>query len=76
MTQHDTLAQRQEALVRALVAGGPVPAGFDPAAVASAGEVCRHKRDAHAHAGDGGGSGVRAVIARLVRSRRQSGQLG
>ncbi|GAB5901334.1 hypothetical protein OKHIL_71430 [Mycolicibacterium mageritense] len=45
MTQ--TLAQRQEALVRALVAGGPVPPGFDPAAVAVAGEVCRHKRDAH-----------------------------
>ncbi|MFN6549577.1 hypothetical protein ACP6C7_03720 [Mycolicibacterium septicum] len=43
----DTLAQRQEALVRALVAGGPVPPGFDPAAVAAAGEVCRHKRDAH-----------------------------
>lgn len=43
----ESLAQRQEALVRALVAGGPVPAGFDPAAVAAAGEVCRHKRDAH-----------------------------
>jgi hypothetical protein len=47
MTEHDTLARRQEALVRALVAGGPVPDGFDPAAVAVAGEVCRHKRDAH-----------------------------
>lgn len=46
----ETLAQRQEALVRALVAGGPVPPGFDPAAVAAAGEVCRHKRDAHAAA--------------------------
>ncbi|QZH61009.1 MULTISPECIES: hypothetical protein [Mycolicibacterium] len=45
-----TLAQRQQALVRALVAGGPVPAGFDPAAVAAAGEVCRHKRDAHSSA--------------------------
>ncbi|CDP88424.1 MULTISPECIES: hypothetical protein [Mycolicibacterium] len=45
-----TLAQRQQALVRALVAGGPVPAGFDPAAVAAAGEVCRHKRDAHSAA--------------------------
>ncbi|MCG7607509.1 MULTISPECIES: hypothetical protein [Mycobacterium] len=43
----ETLAQRQQALVRALVAGGPVPPGFDPAAVAAAGEVCRHKRDAH-----------------------------
>lgn len=42
-----TLAARQEALVQALVAGGPVPPGFDPAAVAAAGEVCRHKRDAH-----------------------------
>ncbi|MEX3653875.1 hypothetical protein [Mycolicibacterium fortuitum] len=46
----ETLAQRQAALVRALVAGGPVPAGFDPAAVAAAGEVCRHKRDAHSGA--------------------------
>ncbi|MGV0738511.1 hypothetical protein ABQF35_16690 [Mycobacterium syngnathidarum] len=45
----ETLAQRQQALVRALVAGGPVPPGFDPAAVAAAGEVCRHKR--HAHSG-------------------------
>lgn len=47
VTEHDALARRQEALVRALVAGGPVPDGFDPAAVAAAGEVCRHKRDAH-----------------------------
>lgn len=47
MTERATLAQRQEALVRALVADGPVPAGFDPAAVAAAGQVCRHKRDAH-----------------------------
>ncbi|MEV0672383.1 hypothetical protein [Mycobacterium sp. NPDC050441] len=46
----DTLAQRQEALVRALVADGPVPPGFDPAAVAAAGKVCRHKRDAHSGA--------------------------
>ncbi|OBG85361.1 hypothetical protein A5699_24615 [Mycobacterium sp. E802] len=46
----ESLARRQEALVRALVAGGPVPAGFDPAAVAAAGEVCRHKRYAHAGA--------------------------
>ncbi|MGW4098725.1 hypothetical protein [Mycobacterium sp. NPDC004974] len=46
----DTLAQRQEALVRALVTGGPVPPGFDPTAVAAAGEVCRHKRDAHSGA--------------------------
>lgn len=49
----DALARRQEALVRALVAGGPVPPGFDPAAVAAAGEVCRHKRDAHAGAARG-----------------------
>lgn len=48
MTGPGSLAQRQEALVRALVAGGPVPQGFDPQAVAAAGEVCRHKRDAHA----------------------------
>ncbi|MEW2478354.1 hypothetical protein AB0876_02070 [Mycobacterium sp. NPDC049093] len=46
----ESLAQRQEALVRALVADGPVPPGFDPAAVAAAGEVCRHKRDAHSGA--------------------------
>ena len=51
MTERDTLAQRQEALVRALVAGGPVPQGFDPVAVAAAGEVCRHKRDAHSQNG-------------------------
>ncbi|MFV8049305.1 hypothetical protein [Mycobacterium sp. 48b] len=49
----DTLARRQEALVRALVAGGPVPPGFDPVAVAAAGEVCRHKRDAHSGAATG-----------------------
>lgn len=51
MTSHGTLAQRQAALVRALVEGGPVPSGFDPAAIESAGEVCRHKRDAHATVG-------------------------
>ena len=50
MTERATLAQRQEALVRALVTGGPVPVGFDRAAVIAAGEVCRHKRDAHAAA--------------------------
>jgi hypothetical protein len=49
MTERDTLARRQEALVKALVAHGPVPEGFDPAAVAAAGIVCRHKRDAHRH---------------------------
>lgn len=50
MTDSDTLAQRQAALVRALVAGAPVPPGFDAVAVAAAGAVCRHKRDAHARA--------------------------
>lgn len=43
-----SLRESQEALVRALVADGPVPEGFDPDEVAAAGEVCRHKRDAHA----------------------------
>lgn len=51
MTEHDELARRQEALVKALVAEGPVPEGFDAAAVAAAGIVCRHKRDAHAQSG-------------------------
>lgn len=50
MTNRGNLARRQEALVRALVANGPVPPGFDPDAVAAAGAVCRHKREAHAHA--------------------------
>jgi len=44
MTARDELARRQEELVRALVAGGPVPAGLDPSAVAATGEVCRRKR--------------------------------
>ncbi|MCA0158727.1 hypothetical protein LB823_21225 [Tsukamurella sp. M9C] len=43
-----SLRERQEALVRALVADGPAPDGFDPDEVAAAGAVCRHKRDAHA----------------------------
>lgn len=43
-----SLRERQEALVRALVADGAVPDGFDPDEVAAAGAVCRHKRDAHA----------------------------
>lgn len=51
MTGHDELARRQEALVKALVADGPVPGGFDPVAVAAAGIICRHKRDAHAQSG-------------------------
>ncbi|WP_081586099.1 hypothetical protein [Tsukamurella sp. 1534] len=51
-----TLREQQEALVRALVAGGPVPPGFDPDEVAAAGAVCRHKRDAHAGHAEGVGS--------------------
>lgn len=51
MTEHDELARRQSALVKALVADGPVPPGFDAAAVAAAGTICRHKRDAHARSG-------------------------
>jgi hypothetical protein len=46
-----SLRERQEALVRALVADGPVPDGFDPEQVAAAGAVCRHKRDAHSAPG-------------------------
>lgn len=46
-----SLRERQEALVRALVADGPVPEGFDPDEIAAAGAVCRHKRDAHGAAG-------------------------
>lgn len=38
------LADRQAALVRALVAGAAVPAGFDPAAVGAAAHALRHKR--------------------------------
>lgn len=38
------LAERQAALVAALVAGGPVPAGFDPAALAAAGTALLRKR--------------------------------
>jgi hypothetical protein len=38
------LADRQAALVRALVAGEAVPAGFDPAAVGAAAHALRHKR--------------------------------
>ncbi|MEU4430419.1 hypothetical protein ACH474_31930 [Nocardia rhamnosiphila] len=38
------LADRQAALVRALVAGEPVPAGFDPAAVGAAAHALLHKR--------------------------------
>jgi hypothetical protein len=38
------LAQRQEALVRALVAGGPVPPGLDPARVAVTADGLARKR--------------------------------
>ena len=39
-----TLAARQAALVAALVAGAPVPAGFDERLVDAAGKSLRHKR--------------------------------
>ncbi|QLY34018.1 hypothetical protein H0264_00450 [Nocardia huaxiensis] len=38
------MAQRQEELVRALVAGGEVPAGFDPAALGATAHALLHKR--------------------------------
>ncbi|MFE9579366.1 hypothetical protein ACFYO1_23475 [Nocardia sp. NPDC006044] len=46
MTQPETdaLAERQAALVRALVAGSPVPDGFDADAVAAAARALLHKR--------------------------------
>ena len=40
----DDLAARQEALVRALVAGAPLPAGFDAARVGAAARALRDKR--------------------------------
>lgn len=45
------LAERQAALVRALVADGTVPPGFDPAAVAATAEALLRKRarEAAAH---------------------------
>ncbi|MFC9433529.1 hypothetical protein [Nocardia sp. NPDC057030] len=42
--EFDALAARQAALVRALVAGSPVPDGFDTAAVAAAARALLHKR--------------------------------
>lgn len=39
-----SLAARQEALVRALVAGGPTPEGFDEERLAAAGRALRNKR--------------------------------
>lgn len=44
MTERDDLAARQLALVRALLAGGPVPAGFDPRRVAVEAAALRSKR--------------------------------
>ncbi|WP_433491308.1 hypothetical protein [Nocardia grenadensis] len=44
MTDAPGLADRQAALVRALVTGKAVPAGFDPAAVGAAAHALRHKR--------------------------------
>lgn len=40
----DALAERQAALVQALVAGSPVPDGFDTDAVAAAARALLHKR--------------------------------
>lgn len=40
----DALAERQAALVRALVAGGPVPDGFDTDSVVAAARALLHKR--------------------------------
>ncbi|MEV6556703.1 hypothetical protein AB0M22_13365 [Nocardia sp. NPDC051756] len=46
MTQPETeeLAERQAALVRALVAGSPAPDGFDTDSVAAAARALLHKR--------------------------------
>ncbi|GGL38865.1 hypothetical protein [Nocardia jinanensis] len=44
MTDVPGLADRQAALVRALVAGAAVPPGFDRAAVCAAAHALRHKR--------------------------------
>ncbi|MFI7001237.1 hypothetical protein [Nocardia sp. NPDC050175] len=43
-TDADVLAERQAALVRALVAGSPAPDGFDTEAVAAAARALLHKR--------------------------------
>ncbi|MFE7741330.1 hypothetical protein [Nocardia sp. NPDC057455] len=43
-TDRPTLAERQAALVRALVAGGAVPAGFDADAVGAAADALLSKR--------------------------------
>ncbi|WP_433660515.1 hypothetical protein ACQPW1_47640 [Nocardia sp. CA-128927] len=45
-TDADTLTDRQAALVRALVAGSPVPDGFDTDAVTAAARALLHKRAA------------------------------
>ncbi len=44
MTTRDELAARQRELVRALLAGGPVPAGFDGHRVAVEARALRAKR--------------------------------
>ncbi|MBA9006640.1 hypothetical protein [Thermomonospora cellulosilytica] len=44
MTGREELAAAQEALVAALVAGGPVPPGFDPALVGAASRALLRKR--------------------------------
>ncbi|GDY32952.1 hypothetical protein [Gandjariella thermophila] len=41
---HADLAARQQALLTALLAGGPVPAGFDPARLRAQADALRAKR--------------------------------
>lgn len=44
MSTRPTLAEQQEALVRALVEGAPIPAGFDTADIAATAHALLHKR--------------------------------
>lgn len=44
MTEPDSLAEQQAALVRALVSGGPAPAGFDAADLSATAHALLHKR--------------------------------
>jgi hypothetical protein len=44
LPEHPTLAERQAALVRALVAGTAVPAGFDVDAIGAAADALLYKR--------------------------------
>jgi hypothetical protein len=46
MTVRRRLADQQAALLAALVAGGPLPGDFDPAAAAATSEALIHKRAA------------------------------